>query len=79
MPKHDATFISSVMRDQWFTSTHINTALYILRRQYPNISGFTDVEYLKDIGVLREGPTPNKKFIQIIHQGDNHWITISNM
>ena len=72
-------FWTDLQGQNWFTSEHINMAMYLLSRQYPDIDGLSDCEYINHIGLQTTFPSPKQKFIQIINKGGCHWITLSNI
>lgn len=57
----------------------IDKAMGIIQKQFPNIGGLQDtsvvaVAYMQNISDNYKG-----KFIQIQHNGHNHWVTITNL
>lgn len=60
----------------WLSDNIIFAAEQLLRQQYPQISGLQDPS-LQMIQLLPVMGT--KEFIQILHSGSNHWITISTV
>jgi hypothetical protein len=57
--------------DYCLKSSHINAAMYILQRQFPELGGFYKVQHGTDLTFPRES---GGKWIQIIHSGQFHWV-----
>lgn len=60
----------------WLNDRHIDAAQEMLHQQHPEISGFQSCPmfYTKTYDIQR-----GKKFVQIIHVNENHWITVSTV
>ena len=54
----------------WLESIHINAALTLLRRQFTDIGALFNVEW----GVTLSFSKAGKRWIQIIHNGADHWM-----
>ena len=63
--------------DYWLTDKHIDHAQWLLSKQFPDSKGLHSV--------LAFGSKPpkvqkgDKDFVQILHVGGNHWVTVTNI
>ena len=63
----------SIIENAWLNENHINFALFLLKRQFPEIEGL-------NLTLLQS--RPQKKVhtgLQIVHSKGNHWITVSTL
>lgn len=63
----------------WLSSEEIDFASYLLATKCPHMDGFQSTLLF---GALHNGGivgTPSGTFIQIVHTGGNHWLTVSNL
>ena len=56
-----------VVDGQWLTDLHMNAVQYMLKSQFPYVSG------LHSTLICKSGPAE----IQILFVNNNHWITVS--
>ena len=63
-----------ILNKQWLWGTHLSAVQFLLKRQFPQISGLEDTTL-----VLREGILLLLKSIQVLHINGNHWIIISTI
>lgn len=66
-------------RRKWFTSEHINMAMYYMANKFEHIDGFFDSEIISCVRRNSSIEYPTSKFVQIINVKKSHWITISNL
>lgn len=66
-------------QDFWLTSDVIDLAGYIMAKENEHIDGFQSVLPFSAIANGGIVGTPQKKFVQILHIRQNHWITVSNI
>ena len=61
---------------EWLTDTIINAAQHLLKSQFPLVKGLQNVL----LNALQEFETIGAKesFVQIVNDGGNHWIVVSN-
>ncbi|XP_028423773.1 uncharacterized protein LOC114548183 [Perca flavescens] len=78
VPKHSK--MTAVLHPyHWLSCDEIDFASYLLASEYPHIHGFHSSVLFS---VLHKGGIlgiPSSPFVQILHTGDNHWVTASNM
>ena len=72
LTKKDYTVI---VNNGCLSDDHIMTAQNILHQQFPLIDGFLS----KSLGVVGQFTPMKSNFIQIIHTGAFHWLTVSNV
>ena len=64
-----------LINGEMLTDTHISAALNLLKLQYPDVGGLQEPilgqKFLFDL-------CP-KEFVQILHDGSLHWVTVSNI
>ena len=65
----------SILDGHMLTDAHIREASYMLQKQFPSIDGLHDPV----LGQRLQFPVARSKFVQILHNGSLHWITVSNM
>ena len=61
---------------EWLTDTIINAAQHLLKSQFPSVKGLQNVL----LNALQEFESIEAKesFVQIVNDGGNHWIVVSN-
>ena len=59
----------------WLTDDIINVAQKLLKAQSPALSGFQNV----GCGLTMNFSVETEEFVQIIHTGEGHWVTISTI
>ena len=64
--------------NKWLADEHIELAQGLLARQHPSIGGFQPLYIFQSKNCERIGK-PNGRFVQLMHVGGNHWITVSNV
>lgn len=74
-PRSDETLhpdeIEKITAKRLLQTKHINAAMTLLRRRFPEIGALFNVQY----GSTLSFPAANSaKWIQIIHDNDNHWL-----
>ena len=60
---------------EWLNDTIINAALILLKKRNPSMPGLQDVLHCQTMGFDVE----SGEFVQILHNGNGHWITVSNI
>ena len=64
--------INEIKRSTKLTTRHINSALALVRKNFPEIGGLFNVHHATSTGTY---PVPKEKsWIQIIHTGKCHWV-----
>jgi len=77
--------VDRVLHDKMLSDNEIYQALLILKQQFAyknNLKGFQDPQtfnarFIKNPTQIIE--SISDRFIQILHDGDSHWITVTNM
>ena len=77
--------IDRVLQDQMLSDNEIYQALLVLKQQFEhknNLKGFQDPQtfnarFIKNPTQIIENNSD--RFIQILHDGDSHWITVTNI
>jgi Ulp1 family protease len=64
-----------LLNGEWLTDTLINAGQMLIKSFYKKTSGFQDVT----LGPTLAFKTEVDEFIQVLHNGSNHWITISTL
>ena len=64
----------SILYGCMLTDAHIREASFMLRKQFPSIDGLNDPV----LGQHLQFPVARSTFVQILHDGSMHWLTISN-
>lgn len=64
--------------NEWLEDTDINYCLNILKKQFPDIGGFGNVNVFYEL-TLNLIDTCKGPFIQIVNMFSNHWVTFSNI
>lgn len=59
----------------WINSVIVNAVQQILRTDYPSVRGLQD----STRGITMEFSIDRGEFVQILHDGTNHWLTISTI
>ena len=76
-PRRDETLdegeIDLIDDKTWLDSVHIDAALTLLRRQFSDVNGLFNVEWGATLSFAKAG----KKWIQIIHNGKDHWVCVA--
>lgn len=66
--------LREIQDGKWLNDTHINAASYLLKDQFPAVSGLHDCRYRQDLSF----PPTKSPFVQILHAG-NHWLTVAGV
>ena len=66
--------LREIQNGKWLNDTHINAASYLLKDQFPSVSGLHDTRYRQDLSF----PSAKSPFVQILH-AENHWLTIAGV
>ena len=72
LTKKDQAIIST---NGWLTDNIVNTAQGLLKQQYPHINGFQNVV----LGLTLSYTVQTEEFIQVLHTGHGHWVTVSTV
>ena len=72
LPKHEARL---VQRNEMLTVDSINLAQSLLREMFPNLKGLQNVAR----GAVQAFEPVSGDFIQILHDGNLHWVCTSNV
>jgi hypothetical protein len=59
----------------WITDGIVNAAQSLLKKQFPAVPGLQSVS----LGLVMSFDIQEGEFIQILHTGNNHWLTISTI
>ena len=76
--KNSEKLVMSIMKeDYWLTDEHIDHAQWLLSKQFPGAKGLHSV-------LASESNPPKvqkggKDFVQVLHVGGNHWVTVTNI
>ena len=63
--------------DYWLTDEHIDHAQWLLSKQFPDSKGLHSVlAFESKPPKVQKG---DKDFVQILHVGGNHWVTVTNI
>ena len=63
--------------DYWLTDKHIDHAQWLLSKQFPDSKGLHSVlAFESKPPKVQKG---DKDFVQILHVGGNHWVTVTNI
>lgn len=62
--------------NQWLTDNILNAAQFLLKKQFPRIRGLQNV--LLNISQGFQPIERNQSFVQIVNEGGNHWVVLSN-
>ena len=66
----------SLIDGEWLRSSHISAAQCLMKHAFPDQKGLCDPSYLSD---KFQWPSSPRKFVQIAHVKNNHWICLSNV
>ena len=66
--------LREIQNGKWLNDTHINAASYLLKDQFPSVSGLHDTRYRQDLSF----PSTKSPFVQILH-AENHWLTVAGV
>lgn len=64
-----------MLSGRWLTGAIINTAQMLIKKAYPVADGFQDVLLGQTLGF----EVKSSEFIQVLHTGRGHWLTISTI
>ena len=67
---------SEVLKDRMLGANVVNVSQNHLKAQFDNISGFEDTSLGPHLAFT---PVKQDSFIQILHDGDKHWVCVSNI
>ena len=59
----------------WLNDELINAGQRLIKRQFPHVNGLQDVA----IGNTLCFDIQTEEFIQVLHTGKNHWVTVSTI
>lgn len=65
----------SILNGEWITDSIIIAGQNLIQECYPHITGFQ----CPALGFTLSYKVMNSEFVQIIHNGANHWVTISTV
>lgn len=74
--------IERVLNDQMLSDNEIYESLLILKKEFTYLKGFCDPQSFNARFVknpMRIVKNSSEKFVQILHDGNAHWITITNL
>jgi hypothetical protein len=66
---------NALLKREWLTDTLVNAGQTFIKSFYQKTSGFQDVR----LGHTLAFKVEVGEFVQVLHNGSNHWITISTM
>ena len=66
---------TKTMKSGWLTDNDIHSASQLLKKQFPHIDGFQNPV----LGTKGQFDVAKSQFVQILHNGTNHWLTVSNI
>ena len=75
IPKLSADMTAIIRNGDWLVDQHITIASKMLKAQFPLMSGL----YNPVLGQTLSFPVTQEAFVQMLHVGGNHWITIENV
>jgi hypothetical protein len=61
--------------NQPLTDVHVGCAMSLLKKQFPNFGGLEDPV----LGSKLQFSVSKGQFVQVVHTGNHHWITLSNV
>ena len=64
-----------LINNGWLTDKIINEAQSLLKKKYPYVNGLQDVT----LGLTLSFAIQTEEFVQILHTGHAHWVTVSNI
>ena len=75
--KNSEKLVMSIMKeDYWLTDEHIDHAQWLLSKQFPGAKGLHSVlAFESNPPKVQKG---DKDFVQVLHVGGNHWVTVSH-
>ena len=59
----------------WLTDDTINAAQGLVKRQFPHINGLQEV----GLGRTLFFAIQTEEFMQVLHNGHDHWVTVSTI
>ena len=69
--------LSIMKEDYWLTDEHIDHAQWLLSKQFPYSKGLHSVlAFESNPPKVQRG---DKDFVQVLHVGGNHWVTVTNI
>ena len=74
--EHELEDQSEVLKDRMLGADVVNVPQNHLKAQFDNISGFEDTTLGPHLAFI---PAKQDSFIQILHDGDMHWVCVSNI
>ena len=75
IPKLSEDMAAIIRNGDWLVDQHMIIALKMLKAEFPSMSGL----YNPVLGQTLSFPVTREAFVQILHVGGNHWITIENI
>ena len=73
-PSYKIPSLREIQNGKWRNDTHINAASYLLKDQFPSVSGLHDTRYRQDLSFS----SAKSSFVQILH-AENHWLTVAGV
>ena len=67
--------LAILAKNGWLTDNIINAAQALLKQQYPHINGLQNVVLGFTLGYIGQ----TEEFVQILHTGRGHWVTVSTI
>ena len=67
--------LERITNGERLTDIHITTASQLLQQQFPNVGGLYSPSLAYDLSF----DPVNGSFIQILHTGTNHWVTVEEL
>ena len=67
--------LAILAKNGWLTDNIINAAQALLKQQYPHINGFQNIVLGFTLGYIVQ----TEEFVQILHTGHGHWVTVSTI
>lgn len=64
-----------ISENEWITDTIINCSQQLLKKEHPLIGGLENVLICE----LEQVQPCSRKFVQILNENGNHWLTVSNV
>ena len=66
---------STLTQGGWLTDNIVNAAQGLLKRQFPHINGLQEVGLGRTLFFVIQ----TEEFIQVLHNGHDHWVTVSTI
>ena len=69
------SYQDALAKNGWLTDNIIDEAQSLLKRQYPHLNGLQSVL----LGLTLSYAIQTEEFIQVLHTGHGHWVTVSTI